>query len=215
MQPIFIPSQNGPLFAMFYPTEGNSVSNAILHIPAFGEEMNKTRRIVAVQAKRFSALNQSVLVIDLFGTGDSAGEFHEATWSIWLENIDTAINWLKGQGAQTISLWGLRTGVLLAMDFISRSKYEIEQLLAWQPVFNGESFVDQLLRLRVAAAMFDARVAPENVTTLKQRLMSGQSLEVAGYLLSPELILPLMTLKAEQLDLSTVNKVDISDKTFL
>lgn len=92
MQPLFIESSAGKLFAIYWPPAGEiPFGKAIIHIPAFAEEMNKSQ-------------GYAVLILDLFGTGESKGDFGEATWQIWLQNIDTAIDWLTQQGAQSIDL---------------------------------------------------------------------------------------------------------------
>jgi exosortase A-associated hydrolase 2 len=205
MKPLFIPSDTGALFSLYFSPLGKPLNRAILHIPAFAEEMNKSRRMVAMQAREFAHRGYAVLVLDLFGTGDSFGDFGEATWDIWLQNIDTAIDWLKRQGADTITLWGMRTGALLAMDYAGRNRQKIDRLLCWQPVLNGETFITQFLRLRVAAAIMDNNAPREKTSDLKRQLSDGQALEVAGYLLNPDLIKPLMALRADQLPLHNVN----------
>ncbi|TAK65178.1 hydrolase 2, exosortase A system-associated [Methylobacter sp.] len=210
MQPLFIESSAGKLFAIYWPPAGETpLDKAIIHIPAFAEEMNKSRRMVALQAQAFSDQGYAVLVLDLFGTGDSAGDFGVATWQIWLQNIDTAIDWLKQQGVQSVDLWGLRVGALLAMDFASNSKHRIERLIAWQPVLNGDAFITQFLRLRVAAAMMDNNAPREKTSDLKQQLLEGQAIEVAGYLLNPDLIKPVAALRADRLSWQSVNEVAI------
>lgn len=206
MRSLFIPSQFGRLFCNFYSSSGKK-GHAILHIPAFAEEMNKSRRMVALQAQAFSEQGHDVLVLDLYGTGDSIGDFSEATWQIWQENIGTAIGWLNAQGSQTVSLWGLRLGALLAMAFANYSASPIERLIAWHPVHNGDVYVTQFLRLRVAAAIMDNNAPPEKTSELKQRLLAGQPVEVAGYLLNPQLIAPLLSLRAEKLNLQSVKKL--------
>jgi exosortase A-associated hydrolase 2 len=208
MKPLFIPGQAGPLFCIFYPPDNAAINRAIVHIPAFAEEMNKSRRMVALQAKAFASQGYAVLVPDLFGTGDSAGHFEEATWPIWLQDIDSAISWLKQQGAQSIDLWGLRTGALLAMNYATApNRHKTDRLLCWQPVLNGDTFVTQFLRLRVAAAIMDNNAPKEKTADLKRQLLEGQAIEVAGYLLNPDLITPLMALRADQLSLHNVNDV--------
>jgi len=156
VMPLFIPGQTGELFALYYPpASGGQPKKVFLHIPAFAEEMNKSRRMVALQARAFAQHGYGVLVMDLLGTGDSFGNFSEATWLIWQQDIDTAIRWIVKQVAESINLWSLRIGVLLAMDFVANSSAKIDKLICWQPVLNGETFVMQFLRLRVAAAMMD------------------------------------------------------------
>jgi alpha/beta superfamily hydrolase len=41
------------------------------------EELNKSRHVAAAQARAFAAAGYSVLQIDLYGCGDSSGDFGE------------------------------------------------------------------------------------------------------------------------------------------
>ena len=209
MKPLFIPGEQGAIFCVYHPCASRSLDQAILYIPPFAEEMNKARLMVALQARAFAEQGYAVLVPDLFGTGDSAGDFGDATWEIWLQNIGAAIDWLKQQGLTKVTLWGLRTGALLALDFANRGYREIERSLCWQPVLNGDTFVTQFLRLRVAAAMMDNDAPREKTSDLKRQLQDGQGIEVAGYRLNPDLIKPLMALRADQLALPTLKKLAI------
>ena len=209
MQPLFINGQSGALFALYYPSSTGDHSKAIVHVPAFAEEMNKSRRMVALQAQALADQGYAVLVLDLFGTGDSAGDFGDATWSGWLDDIADAIGWLTEQGTQSICLWGLRIGGLLALDFVSQRPEPIEQLIAWQPVLNGDTFVTQFLRLRIAAAMLNSNAPQEKTADLKQQLLDGQCLEVAGYSLNPQLVAPLLSLRADKLALPVSTKITL------
>lgn len=207
MQAFFIDSRSGPLFAIYWSPSAKNCRRAILHVPAFAEEMNKSRRMVALQAELLAEQGYLVLVIDLFGCGDSVGDFGDVTWSLWLANISDAVAWLKQQDADVISLWGLRLGALLAMDFVSQHPGEVDNLVAWQPVLNADSFVTQFLRLRVAATMMNNTLPQEKTSDMKKQLQQGDSLEVAGYLLNPGLINPLLALKIDPVALQALKKV--------
>lgn len=207
MIPFFLDSQLGPLFAIYWPAKNKNLAHAILHVPAFAEEMNKSRRMVTLQAESLAEQGYLVLVIDLFGSGDSCGDFGDATWSLWLSNISDAVAWLKQQGIDVISLWGHRLGALLAMNFVSQNPGVVENLLVWQPVLNADSFVTQFLRLRVAAAMMNSQAPQEKTSVIKKQLQKGQTVEVAGYLLNPELMNPLMAVKVDPATLRTLSKV--------
>jgi exosortase A-associated hydrolase 2 len=209
MKPLFIPSTPGELFGIYFAPKNTPVQRTIIHIPAFAEEMNKSRRMVSLQARSLAELGCAVLILDLYGTGDSAGDFGEASWEIWLKNISDSIAWLKQQGAKSLDLWGLRTGNLLAMDFAARHPEQIEHLLCWHPILNGETFINQFLRLRIVAAVMDNNASREKTSELKHRLQNGESIEVAGYILNPELAKPLLTLHAEQLDLQQLAEIAI------
>jgi exosortase A-associated hydrolase 2 len=208
--PFFLNAEGRALFAVYYPAQPSQKPKGfILYIPAFAEEMNKSRRMIALQAQHFASNGYAVLVCDLFGTGDSTGDFSEASWSLWQQDLATACLWLAEQGASSITLWGLRTGALLAMDFAARCPLKIDQLLCWQPVLAGELFVMQFLRLRIAAAMMDKNAPQEKTADLKQQLLDGHSIEVAGYTLNPDLIKPLLALSANRLDSKAIDRISL------
>ncbi|KFI22365.1 hydrolase 2, exosortase A system-associated [Nitrosococcus oceani] len=184
----FLPGPLGPLFAVYYPPAGNRPFSrkAILHVPAFAEEMNKCRRMVVLQAKRFADAGYGVLVVDLYGTGDSGGEFSEARWEVWKADLEAALDWLRGNGVETIKLWGLRMGGLLAAELACEHNNEIHDLVLWQPVVDGRLMLTQFLRLRLAGEMI-AGNKQESMATLRQRFAAGELVEVGGYELAPDL----------------------------
>jgi len=209
MQPIFIPASPGALFALFFPPPETTFKRAIIHIPAFAEEMHKARRMVNLQARQFAQQGYAVLLPDLFGTGDSAGDFGAASWDIWLDNLTAVIDWLQARGTESIDFWGLRSGCLLALAYAAREPQIRRNWLLWQPVLNGESFVTRFLRLRVAAGVMANQNPPETTAGLKQQLLEGVSLEVAGYSLNPALIQPMLALQAGPLPVAAVAELAI------
>ena len=86
-----------------------------------------------------------------------------------------------------LSIWGLRLGATLAADVARDPALGIEQLLLWQPVGSGETFLTQFLRLRLAAEMLADGAAQTGVRELRETLANGGSLEIAGYDLHPRL----------------------------
>ncbi|ADE16265.1 hydrolase, exosortase system type 1 associated [Nitrosococcus halophilus Nc 4] len=184
----FLPGLLGPICAVYYPPAVTShfPKSAVLHVPAFAEEMNKCRRMVVLQAEKLASTGYGVLVVDLYGTGDSGGEFRDARWEVWKADLDVALGWLRSHGAETIKLWGVRLGGLLALELALQYRDEIRHLMLWQPVVDGRSMLTQFLRLRLAADMM-AGSKGERMATLCQRLAGGETVEVAGYELTPEL----------------------------
>ena len=78
-------------------------------------------------------------MLDLFGTGDSAGEFSEARWETWVDNLCAGYDWLSECANGPVSVWALRFGALLAVDLL-RSKSSGTQdgwVIFWQPVMSG------------------------------------------------------------------------------
>ncbi len=185
MQPFFFDGCAGKLFCLYFPAQGSQNKGAVLHMPAFAEEMNKSRHMVVQQARELAQCGYGVLLADLFGTGDSEGEFVEARWHIWQRDIGLLVDWLQRREYKDITLWGLRLGALLALSCVPANP-AVKQLLFWQPVINGELFSQQFLRLRLAANMMGGG-EKETVKSLKAQLDDGTPLEIAGYDLSPEL----------------------------
>lgn len=185
--------------------------NGIVILPAFADEMNKSRHMLNLLSKKFCDENYHVITPDLFGTGDSHGNHKEANWETWLVDIETTIKYLEEQGVTNVSLLGLRTGALLAADAISRSSVNFKHLVLWHPVIDGNVFISQFLRLRLAAGMISNDQKKETTKELLEKLLSGECVEVAGYDLSPELALTLKekSLKNVQDSLPNTTWIDI------
>jgi exosortase A-associated hydrolase 2 len=126
-----------------------------------------------------------VLLLDLFGTGDSEGEFRDATWEGWIGDIKAALSWLSAQGSARNGLWGVRLGGLLAMAAACGST-GMEQAILWNPVTSGRLMLKQFLRIHLAANMEGAEKR-QDAKMPRARILSGETVEVAGYALTPAL----------------------------
>ncbi|MGH8593525.1 MAG: hydrolase 2, exosortase A system-associated, partial [Gammaproteobacteria bacterium] len=105
----------------------------MLIVPPFAEEMNKSRRMFALLARDLACLGYGVMLVDLYGTGDSEGEFVEARWAMWKEDIARSAEWLQGQGAESFYLLGLRLGAPLALDVAKNFAFPLQRIVLWQP----------------------------------------------------------------------------------
>lgn len=179
------------LFAVHHLPDVPAPRGGILFVPAFMEEQNKSRRMVAEQARALAKAGWHVLQLDLSGCGDSSGAHAEATWDIWLDDIAAGQRWLSAQVAGPIRYWGMRLGALLCMHSLQRNPLPDVGLLFWQPVISGAQYVQQVLRLKLAAEGSTTTTA-----ALMGQLQDGETLEVAGYGLAPGLILPMAEAKA-------------------
>jgi len=175
----------GRLFYLFHPAAASPPRGAVLYAHPFAEELNRSRRMAALQARLLAENGYAVLLPDLYGCGDSGGDFADATWEGWLEDLDTARRWLQARVRAPLLLWGTRCGCLLLDALAHRDKLQPEASLYWQPVVSGEQHLAQFLRLRVAAGMMAG--GGENSRQLRERLAHGEALEVAGYTLAPTL----------------------------
>lgn len=200
-EPFFLDASPGKRFCLFYPAVQETLfKQAVVYIHPFAEEMNKSRRMAALQAKALTKIGYSVLQIDLYGCGDSEGDFGEAAWEIWQADIEYAYYWLRQQEFTSIHFWGLRLGAVLALDCARKTGMNVEKLVLWQPVISGKSFLTQFLRLKLVNTLLSNNGEKVSGTKgLRQQLNTGQSLEIAGYTLSSAMAVAIDTLRLDQL----------------
>lgn len=196
----FVAGSAGPLAVVLWePPLGLPPRFAVLHVPAAAEEMNKSRRMIALQARAFAELGGVVAVLDPRGTGDSCGEHGDATWAGWREDVGVAWRWLAARASCPSVLWGHRLGFLLALDAMAAHEIEPDVLLLWQPVASGKQWFSQFLRLATAQQITGTGGGGSDTRSLRAELAAGRSIEIAGYDLHPELVSG-----AEAIDLAAV-----------
>lgn len=193
LEPGFIDGAQGRLFVLLHGP-AQAAGPAVLVAPAFGDEMNKSRKSITDLAQVLAARGLATIVVDPAGTGDSAGEFRDARWEGWIEDLRAAAAWSGGRGLRLCGLLGIRLGALLAARVAARLPLPVRCSAFWQPVPDGGRFMTQFLRTRVAASLMEDR--KETVSGLRNRLLAGETLEVSGYEISAELF---QRIEAEQL----------------
>jgi exosortase A-associated hydrolase 2 len=186
-EPFFLKSGTGQRFCLFHRPAG-SCRGAVLYVHPFAEELNRSRRMAALQARTLAAQGYGVLQIDLYGCGDSSGDFGDARWELWKQDLAAGAAWLCQQLDQPVTLWGLRLGATLALDYARSAAHPIAAMILWQPVLNGAVYLTQFLRLRMASALLaDAASAQTGTGALREALRAGETLEIGGYDLAPAL----------------------------
>lgn len=205
-EPFFLKVGAGQRFCLYHPPHsGKRPAGALIYVHPFAEELNRSRRMAALQARAFAAAGRAVLQIDLSGCGDSSGDFGDATWTSWKEDLAAAWDWLETRIPGPIGLWGLRLGALLALAFAKTSTRPVDRLVLWQPVISGESFLTQFLRMRLASDMLlGLSDQPTGTKAMRSALARGETLEVAGYALAPSLAASIDTLKLAELAVTGV-----------
>ena len=193
--PFFVSVEPGPLghrFALYHAPNADSIRGLIVYVHPFAEEMNKSRRMAALQSRALAAEGFAVLQMDLLGCGDSGGDFGDATWAIWVADVVHACRWLQqrhspaaGQAAPPLWLWGLRDGCLLAAEAAAALERACD-FLFWQPTASGSTTLNHFLRMKAAAEMLGGG-AKGVITALRRQLADGESTEIAGYMLNPAL----------------------------
>ena len=159
----------------------------VLVIPPFAEEMNKCRSLIADVAVQLAADGLATVVPDLYGTGDSEGEFGEADWNIWVADVRNAVRWAHESIAPLHGFLAIRLGASLCLSLLKYGDVPaVTDTVLWQPVLDTKRHLLQFLRLRTAASLTQSGKR-ENAEDVLHGLRSGHGVEVAGYRLNPDL----------------------------
>lgn len=182
----FMSAPGGDRFCLLTIPSG-APCGALLFVPPFAEELNKSRRMVGLAARAFAGQGWAVLQMDLLGCGDSAGDFGDASWQAWVDDVGRGYAWLQARFGLAPALWSLRAGSLLVSDWLGASGIKAPWL-AWQPVINGKQHLTQFLRLKAANEMLAESDARAAMAELRAAIERGETVEVAGYALASGLI---------------------------
>ena len=178
----FAAARVGSRFRLVSEPSDREPRGTVIFVHAFAEEMNKSRRMAARMARMLAAEGWRVAQRDLRGCGDSSGDFVDASWQDWIEDVDAELSLAVEN--RPVWLWCLRAGALLVPPVLAKRPHV--NLLLWQPVQSGAQHLQQFLRLHAGARIAGSNKAgseasPSNV------LRSGSSVEVGGYQVSPAL----------------------------
>jgi exosortase A-associated hydrolase 2 len=189
VEPFFFDADPGTRFSLYHqPSPHVEPRGAILYVHPFAEELNQARRMATLQSRAFAAMGFAVLQIDLFGCGDSCGEFNAGRWDVWKNDLAVASAWLAERtSGLPLHLWGVRLGGLLALDFANRAP--VDSIILWQPFMSGRACINEFLRLRLAGQPGPAAPGtPRSTAGLRAQLAVHGVIEVAGY----EVAIPLV-----------------------
>jgi exosortase A-associated hydrolase 2 len=199
----FIDGPGGTLFCTGYeiPDPAEDATTVVVLAP-FAEELNKSRHVLSAIVRKIGTGGRPIVLADLHGTGDSAGDFSEATIERWRSDVDTVISTF-GRG-RALDLVGLRFGALLAADAASR--HPVRRLALLHPVADGKQQLTQMLRMRLAAGLTGNRGA-ESMADLKALLAQGDGVETGGYWLSSDMATQMSALKLADIPLAEIQRL--------
>jgi len=117
--------------------------------------------------------------------------------SLWLENLESGLWWLRNQPGAKRGMLGIRLGGILAAKLARTQPNSDLTLMLWQPVIDGRQYFTQFLRIRIAAQMLRNDLSKETTESLREQLAKGKGIEVGGYEIHPELA---FAIEAESLE---------------
>ena len=186
--PHFMETVHGSIFVIEYvPRSLKPETETVIIVPPFAEEMNRSRRMMSLQARALASSGVRAILVDLHGTGDSAGEFSDARWTVWCDNISCVLSNIVEASQGSVNFLAIRFGALILFDRQSNLVSRASKIVLWSPCTNGSAFLRQFLRIRIASQMSENNSNNETIAELMDRFAAGESVEVAGYEISAEL----------------------------
>lgn len=184
-EPFYFDSGALKLFGIWCAPEGDT-NSALLFCHPFGEEKKSAHRSFVEAARYLASKGMASLRFDLRGCGDSQGDFTEATFAGWLDDLASA--WTetrrRAPGVPGILL-GLRMGGALAAIACERLP-NVAALLLWQPMIDGEEEFNMEIRRILVQQMFTTGRAKGKKNDLVAALREG-AIELDGFPISSEL----------------------------
>ena len=164
--------------------------------PAFGDEMNQTRRMVKLAAEALAERGIESVVFDPHGTGDSSAGFEEATVERWLTDCRTLVARAHGGAGSALPLLliGCRLGVALAVETSRALRQPAAALIGWAPLFQGRQQLSAMLRADKVARM--QKASAELANEPRALWTAGAPAWLGGYPISAALAAQLEALDA-------------------
>jgi hypothetical protein len=149
----------------------------LLIAPALFEEMNRTRRLVALACAALARAGVRSCLPDLPGTGDHDGPIGEASIERWRAAF-AALARALGKG-RAVHVLTMRAGALIAPETGVRSLYRVA------PPRDGTRPWRDLLRARAAGAAEGGD--PQTVAALEAASRAGADVDAIGYVITAAL----------------------------
>jgi len=162
---------------------------ATVFLPAFAEEMNKTRHLVSQCRQQLHKAGLSLFQLDAFGTGDSEGDLDQTGVLQWRDDLIGLLQLLQQRGYQAVNFIAMRFGALQLFDLLAQPQtlpLQLHKVVLWQPFMQSSQFLQQLFRLKVAEQMAVGEKTSQKI--MEQQLADGELLEIAGYPLTANFV---------------------------
>lgn len=109
-----------------------------------GQEAVRTAAIYRVVGERLARERCESLRFDYHGTGDSPGNEEDQSLSGWLDDTLAAHEQLQDGSDVPVIWFGMGLGATLALRAALRARKPPTQLVLWEPVLDGPTYVNQL-----------------------------------------------------------------------
>lgn len=186
--PFFFSRDGARLFGMLHSPAAAARDVGFVMSHPFGEEKLWSHRVFVSFARALAQRGHAVLRFDYSGAGDSSGETVQTDLNTHLADLTAAVSVLRTRmNVRRIGLVGLRLGASFAALLAEAAADDPDNpvndapLLLWEPVLDGESYFQELLRSNLSTQLAVFGKVRENRDVLRQRIQEGGAVNVDGY----------------------------------
>lgn len=148
--PLFFGAADRSLYGCHHTPVTPAHRVAVLISPPGGHEYERSHRALRQLAAQLAKEGFHALRFDYCGTGDSMGDYEEATLTQWRKDIAIAIDECKQRsGVEQVVVIGLRLGATLALQ-ACHTRTDIAGIVLWSPVWDGETMLTEWRELQRA-----------------------------------------------------------------
>ncbi len=171
------------LSAVLEKAPGSKGSKIVILLHGFTSAKDRPHNIQAAEAMREAGFD--TIRFDLYGHGESGGEFRRHTLYKWISNTLAVIDYVREMGYTEIYLSGHSQGGLTAALTAGMEKDRIRGLILRAPAFSIPRWAREGNMLGIA---FDPKHIPESITVIKGLELDGNYARVAQTISAEEAV---------------------------
>lgn len=188
--PFFFRRGPARLFGLLHEATSPARRSGFVLSHPFAEEKLWSHRVFVSLARALAARGHAVLRFDYHGAGDSDGRSGDSSLETHLADLTGAVDTLAARlpALERIGLIGLRLGASFAARLAERAADGIgpvplrgAPLVLWDPVLDGEAYLQEVLRANLSAQLATHGKVLETREVMSQRILSGGVVNVDGY----------------------------------
>lgn len=123
-------------------------TRAVLLCNSIGHEYERCHRTLRQLAAKLSAKGNHAMRFDYFGTGDSQGEYEQASLASWRQDVSEGIDEChRISGYNQLCVIGVRMGATMAAQ-VAMQREDVDSLVLYAPVIDGETMLTEWKQLQ-------------------------------------------------------------------
>lgn len=151
--PTWFGTDESSLFGAVELPADRRVRGGVVVVGSLGIEQVTTYRGARALTRELAGRGFLTLRYDHLGTGSSTGEqLSDSAWDDWELGIASAVEWIRDQGVEDVTVVGIRAGALIAASALASGVATMTRLALWDPPQSGRRFLrEQTAKYRLTA----------------------------------------------------------------